>query len=201
MTDLFEEKSKDWDGNDFVRQLSLGIGRCILDNIPMHDTMEVMDFGAGTGLITGQVAPHVSKITAVDISPAMLEKLADKTELMDKVDICCHDIMDMPLDARFDLIMSAMALHHVEDTATLFQRFAEHLKPGGLLALADLDKEDGTFHPEEAEGVFHQGFERQALAELLTQAGFKQIQFITAHTAVKEDKAYPIFLLTATLDS
>jgi len=40
-----------------------------------------MDFGAGTGLITSQVAPLVKKIVAVDISETMLNKLFTKPEL------------------------------------------------------------------------------------------------------------------------
>jgi len=53
-----------------------------------------------------------------------------------------------------------MALHHIESTQALVQVFSDHLKPGGMVALADLDKEDGSFHPEGSEGIFHRGFER-----------------------------------------
>ncbi|NIV32583.1 MAG: methyltransferase domain-containing protein, partial [Anaerolineae bacterium] len=67
------------------------------------------------------------------------------------------------LERQFDLIVSAMALHHVEDTERLLQRFHQHLSPGGGIALADLDQEDGSFHPPEVEGVFHDGFDRTAL--------------------------------------
>lgn len=198
MTDLFEKKAQDWDVSDMVKALSRGIGSAIRDNVVLDESMHVMDFGAGTGLITQQVADKVGRVTAVDVSEAMLEKLAAKDELKDKVKICCQNIIKQPIGTEFDLIVSAMAMHHVEDTDKMVQRFAEHLKRGAKVALADLDEEDGTFHPEDAEGVYHAGFDRKAFKEMLEKHGFRDIQFVTALTVQKEEKNYPIFLAIAT---
>lgn len=198
MSDLFNEKAKDWDKNDLPRQLSAAIGSSILENISFHEQMDVLDFGAGTGLISAHVAPLVNKIIALDISAAMLEQLVAKPELHGRVKAVCQNIIDKPLAAKFDLIMSAMAMHHVADTDKLIQRFAEHLKPGARVALADLDKEDGSFHPEDAKGVFHSGFDRDEFQRLLAKHGFEDIHFVTAHTVDKEEKRYPIFLAIAT---
>ena len=85
MTDLFNETAKDWDANEMRTILSSAIGSSILEHVSLHDQMRVMDFGAGTGLITSQVAPLVKKIVAVDISEAMLKKLVPKPELQGKV--------------------------------------------------------------------------------------------------------------------
>jgi 2-polyprenyl-3-methyl-5-hydroxy-6-metoxy-1,4-benzoquinol methylase len=197
MTDLFQEKAQDWDVNDMVKGLSLGIGSAILDNVTLNESMHVMDFGAGTGLITTHLASKVGKVTAVDVSEAMLEKLAAKDELKGKVEIVCQNIIEQPIGTEFDLIVSAMAMHHVEDTDKMIERFAEHLKPGAWVALADLDKEDGSFHPEDVEGVYHAGFDRDAFMQKLETHGFKDIRFVTAHTATKEGRNYPIFLALA----
>ena len=197
MSDLFSEKAKDWDVNEMVLQLSNATSSAILENIDFNDQMSVMDFGAGTGLITSQVVPFVSSITAVDVSQAMLEKLGEKLGSNSKVQTVCQDITEQPLAQKFDVIMSAMAMHHVEDTNLLIQRFAEHLDSGAKIALADLDEEDGTFHPADIEGVFHDGFNRDNLKNILEQNGFGNIQFVTAHTVDKEDKNYPVFLVTA----
>ena len=94
--------------------------------------------------------------------------------------------------------MSALAMHHVKDISKRIQRFSEHLSHGALIALADLDNEDGSFHPKDTEGVFHFGFERNPLQIILEKHGFREIKFITAHTINKEGKKYPIFLVTAT---
>ncbi len=198
MTDMFTEKAKDWDVNEMVRALSSAVGSAILENVELNDRMHVMDFGAGTGLITSRVCPLVKRITAVDTSEAMLKKLTAKEEFNGKVDALCRDIADQPIDTRFDLIMSAMAMHHVEDTNNIVRRFAEHLKPAAKVALADLDKEDGSFHPEGAEGVFHAGFDRHEFQAILEEHGFKDIHFVTAHTIEKENGSYPVFLAIAT---
>tara|TARA_B110000967_G_scaffold45789_1_gene46124 strand:- start:2 stop:139 length:138 start_codon:yes stop_codon:yes gene_type:complete len=41
--------------------LSSDIGSVILEHVSLHDQMWVMDFVAGTGLITSQVAPLVER--------------------------------------------------------------------------------------------------------------------------------------------
>lgn len=198
MSDHFNEKAKIWDADEMVKKLSSAIGASILENTSLNPQMNVMDFGAGTGLISSQVAPLVNKIVAVDISEAMLDKLIAKPELQGKVEAVCKNILEQPLAAKFDLVMSAMAMHHVEDSNKLIQTFADHLKTGAKLALADLDKEDGSFHPADVEGVFHSGFESYEFKILLKAHGFENIHFFTAHTVVKEDKEYPIFLVIAT---
>ena len=198
MSEYFDEKAAGWDADDRRRQLSSAIGSSILAHVPLHDRMDVLDFGAGTGLISAHVAPRVHKIVAVDTSAAMLAELTAKPELRGKVEAVCADITAKPLSARFDLVISAMAMHHVSDTGALIQSFADHLKPGGRVALADLDTEDGSFHPDDAAGVFHHGFDRGALHEMLEARGFADIHFVTAHTVVKDQKRYPVFLVTAT---
>ncbi len=198
MTDLFNEKAKDWDADEMRKMLSSAVGSSILEHVPLHDQMYVMDFGAGTGLISSQVVPFVKRIVAVDISRAMLNELISKPELQGKVEMVCQDITDRPIDGKFDLIMSAMAMHHVKDTSKLIQTFADHLKPGALIALADLDKEDGDFHAKDTEGVFHLGFKRNELQLILEKHGFGKIHFVTTHTINREEKEFPIFLVTAT---
>ena len=104
MTDLFKEKSTDWDANEMRKKMSQAIGAAILDNVPLNDQMTVIDFGAGTGLISSQVAPFVKKITAVDVSESMLEKLMSKPDLQGKVEILCQDITAHPIGVEYDLI-------------------------------------------------------------------------------------------------
>ena len=198
MTDLFEDKARDWDTRPVPAQISAGVGAALLARVPLRPDLRVMDFGAGTGLVCAQLAPHVQMIYAVDISAAMLAQLAAKPELRGKVEVCCQDIQDKPLGHPVELIVSAMALHHVEHTGRLLQAFAAHLPPGGRLALADLDREDGSFHPPGAEGVFHHGFDREELRALLADAGFRDVEFSTAVQVDKGERRYDVFLVTAT---
>lgn len=198
MADLFNEKAEDWDSMPIPTQLSKTIGPAIIEHINITQEMSVLDFGAGTGLLTAHIAPLVHDIAAVDISQSMLDKLVAKPEFHGKVKACCQNILDNPLDKTFDLIITAMAMHHVENTAMMLETFAKHLKSGGRIALADLDAEDGSFHPQNTEGVYHLGFDRDEFQQMLEDVGFTDINFSTAYTVHKEDKSYPIFLVTGT---
>lgn len=198
MNDLFQDKAGDWDTRPFPLQISEGVFRALEARVTLTPALRVLDFGAGTGLLISKVAPFVGRLLAVDVSAAMLEKLASKPELAGKVTVFCQDILERPLPERADLVVSAMAMHHVENTRALAVALFNHLEPGGRIALADLDREDGTFHPPDAEGVFHHGFERSHLGALLADAGFIDVAFETAVVVHKEQRSYPVFLVTGT---
>lgn len=198
MADLFEDKAADWDQRPVPQQISEGVFNALKAAVELGPQMTVLDFGAGTGLISGKLAPHVKHILAVDISQAMLEQLAKKPELEGMVEIFCQNILEEPLEREVDLVVSAMAMHHVEDTYGLLKAISGHLVAGGRVAIADLDKEDGDFHPAGVEGVYHSGFEREPLKALFEDAGFENVGFVTAGQVNREGKDYPIFLVTAT---
>src|SRR5690606_12222852 len=103
------------------------------------------------------------------------------------------------------LIYSSMTLHHVEDVQGLLKTLAHHLRPGGRVALADLDAEDGGFH-REATGIAHHGFARDTFARWLRDAGFDNVHLSTAFSARRESddgsmREYPIFLAVASKPS
>jgi ubiquinone/menaquinone biosynthesis C-methylase UbiE len=93
-----------------------------------------------------------------------------------------------------------MTLHHLHDTQAALKKFHAILKPRGYLIVADLDKEDGSFHTDGTTDV-HTGFARRELYQQVEDAGFEDIAFLTAYTIRKqvdgEEKAFPIFLMTA----
>jgi predicted TPR repeat methyltransferase len=198
MSDPFRDKAADWDQRPVPVQISEGVSRHLLGAIRFEPGMAVMDFGAGTGLLASRIAPHAERLLAIDVSEAMLEQLAKKPELAGKVTSHCRDILSAPLDEKVDLVVSAMAMHHIEDTEALFAAFHAHLVPGGRVALADLDTEPGTFHPPGTEGVFHAGFDRDRLRALLEEAGFVDVAFVTACEVDRDERRYSIFLVTAT---
>ncbi|MEN0061000.1 MAG: methyltransferase domain-containing protein [Myxococcota bacterium] len=195
--DLFEERAADWDQQPLQVQISTQVIGAIRRTVPLGPELTAMDFGAGTGLIGSGIANEVATLHAVDVSEAMLAQLATKAELRGKVQAHCQDILSEPLEVRVDLVVSAMAMHHVRDTRALMKSLFDHLVPGGRIALSDLDAEDGSFHPAGMEGVYHAGFDRAALGELATEAGFIHVEFTDAGALDKNNRTYPIFLMTA----
>ena len=200
--DLFAHKAQEYEANGQRVATVQGIGRSLLSAIALHGDMHLMDFGSGTGLLLEQLAPVVGKVTAVDVSAAMNQELERKRHRLPcELEILPLDLTAQPLHTcldgvRFDGIVSSMTLHHVADISALLARFYTLLPPGGFIALADLDAEDGRFHPDMS-GVYHAGFAREQIRALAEQAGFSQVEICTASVAQKPWGDYPIFLLTA----
>lgn len=194
--DLFEDKSKSWDMNAKRVQNAKGIADLIVKNIYLSKTMEIMDFGAGTGLLSYFVSPFVQKIVAVDNSPSMLEAFEKKSsEFASQTEIIQKDLSTQTLDRKFDGIISSMTLHHIEDIKALFQKFYDMLDTNGFIAIADLDSEDGSFHSDNT-GVYHYGFKRDALEQIAKEIGFKNIHFELANHISKPQQDFSVFLMT-----
>ncbi len=199
--DLFANKSKVWDKGSKRVKNAKAIADTILKNIKLDKQMQLLDFGAGTGLLSYHLAPHVAKIVALDNSPSMLEKFREKApEFACETEIVLSDIADYRCTGCYDGIVSSMTMHHVEDIPTLFRQMHALLKPNGFIALADLDSEDGSFHSDNT-GVYHFGFDREKLSEVAKTAGFEKIAFETASTIAKEDRSYSVFLMTAVVSN
>ena len=102
---------------------------------------------------------------------------------------------DPPPGDAFNLAVSFLVLHHIKDTAAALAAVRRLLRPGGRIALSDLDTEDGTFHSPDAEGIHHQGFDRTAIAELAREAGFVDVETRSSIDIEDEGRRYPAFLL------
>lgn len=110
----------------------------------------MLDLGAGTGETSRrylQTHPRV-RVVAVDASEAMLRVAADV--LGSQADLRRGRLED-PLPAGpFDLIVSALAVHHLEGQAkaNLFVRIAERLAPGGCFVMGDVIRPEAPVaHP------------------------------------------------------
>ncbi len=201
-TELFDEAAADWDKPLRV-ELAKGVARSITNRIAPTRTMTAMEFGCGTGLVTALLAPHLQSVLATDISTGMLKELDKKIKILqiDNITTKSVDLTREPLSGqRFQLIFSSMTLHHVEDIDKLMRTLHDHLTPGGRIALADLAREDGTFHSDST-GVAHLGFSTSELLTFAEAAGFIELTVETAHVIHKEgndgkEHDYPVLLLS-----
>ena len=199
MSNSFDTRANTWDEDPRRLQLAANIFSALEKQVSLQTHFTALDYGCGTGLLTLALAPHVRHIVAIDSSKGMLDVLTRKIQTIDirNVEPLLADFSKDPLPHRFfDLVASAMTLHHVPDIPAILRQFFSLLSPGGHLALADLDTEDGTFHGPNAT-IPHFGFDRDTLAHQLAAAGFEEIQFSTATRVEKNSRAYSIFLLTA----
>lgn len=195
--DYFSHKAEIYDKDrDRVSNVD-SIANTLLKAVALNPAMHLMDFGSGTGLLLERIAPHVNKITGVDVSVSMHEQLENKRDAIKcELDLLNIDLETTDLDRKFDGIISSMTMHHVRDIDSMFHKFYAALNDDGFIAISDLDEEDGSFHTEDT-GVHHFGFCRDAIAEVAENALFRDISVIDASVMQKPHGDYPVFLLVA----
>jgi len=117
-----------------------------VDLIPFdtEDIFTVLDLGAGTGLLTAlilNVFPNASSMV-LDISEKMLEKAKERFKGNDHVHFCAMDYARSLPTGEFDLIVSAMSIHHLYDSdkRLLYKKIYNALLPGGMFIHAELVK-------------------------------------------------------------
>jgi ubiquinone/menaquinone biosynthesis C-methylase UbiE len=195
----FDERAREWDTPDRIERAA-EVARAIREAVPMSRDMRAIEIGAGTGLLGLAFAGDLASLLLTDPSTGMLEVATEKIRRggLTTVSATPYDLLADPApDGPFDLLLSLLVLHHVDDTAAAFRVMFGLLAPGGRAALADLDSEDGTFHDADAEGIHHLGFDRDRVAALARAAGFVDLEFSTADEIEKDGRTYPVFLLTA----
>jgi len=192
-TSRFDNAAASWDAETRRVHMAQDVQAALLESVDLNPTMDVLDFGCGTGLFSLDLRPRVRSLTGADTSQPMLEQFAQKGG----AGIQTRHLKGLGLGGPYDLILSSMALHHIQDLAPVFQAFHRALSPGGHIALADLDAEDGSFHGPAAD-VFHLGFERRTFMEALAQAGFHELSERTAARVDKNGHSFTLFLVTGT---
>ena len=193
----FDEKARDWDTQE-RRERAEAVADAIRASVPLTPTTRTIDIGAGTGLLGLALADDIGDLVLAEPSEGMREVIGEKLAASGRDDVTAipFDLTaEPPPGEPFDLAISLLVLHHVADTATALAAIRALLAPGGRIALADLDTEDGTFHDPDAEGIHHHGFDRAQLGELARDAGFVDVEFRTAVDIVEEDRHFPVFLL------
>lgn len=197
----FDERARDWDTPDRIERAG-EVAAAIRAAVPLSPTTRLIDVGAGTGLLGLALADDVGEVVLSDPSTGMIEVANEKLAAagLRSVRAIVHDLLSAdPLDAEpFDVAVSLLVLHHIEDTRAALGAIRDVLVPGGRIALADLDTEDGSFHTPEAEGIHHRGFDRDQLSTLARAVGFVEVAMRTATITDRrpDGSGFPIFLLT-----
>ena len=198
----FDKEAAQWDANPGRVKLANDVADTVIGETRPAKDQDVLDFGCGTGLVTLRLQPLVRSITGMDSSRGMLGVLQDKVKRGGFSNVRTR-FLDLEkggtVEGSFHLIVSSMTLHHVPDPAALISQLSATLLPGGVIAVSDLDTEDGSFHGDNT-GVMHLGFARELVKDLFRQAGLREVRDVTAAVVVKEiegkgRREFPVFLV------
>lgn len=196
-TDRFDEKAATWDADPAKVERASEVARRIAATVPLDRSMRMLEYGAGTGLVTQALRDAVGPVTLADTSAGMRDVMASKIEagVLADARIWALDLAtEPPPDERFDLIVTVMVLHHIPTLDVVLAGFARLLEPGGHLCIVDLEKEDGSFHGVDFDG--HHGFERAGLTSDLGATGFTGVTITDCSHMVRDGVRYPLFLAT-----
>lgn len=204
MSEDFQKKLMMWDKDPSRLNMTHKIAQAMLNRTSPRGNEVLLDYGTGTGLIALEFRNSVKKIVAVDSSKDTLTFLqkklnADSITTIEPLEWSIgSDPSQLP---KFDIIIVSLTLHHVTDTRQAAEVFYSILNPGGTIAVADLDPDNGESHGPEM--TVQNGFVRENMREIFKKAGFTNIEFENVATLTKvssktgEIKDFPIFLMIA----
>ncbi len=137
---------------------------------------KVLDVGCGAGIPVAQHLAGMFNLTGIDISSNMIA-LAKKN--VPTAEFIIANVMETEFPAgRFDAIVSFYAIFHIprQEHQALFRRFAQWLRPGGLVLFTVARYDDGPGYTEDdffGGTMYWSNFGPSTYKKFLTETGFQ----------------------------
>jgi ArsR family transcriptional regulator len=159
-------------------------------------SLTIGDLGCGTGQVSELVAPHVSKVVAVDGSTDMVQAAKKRLKGLHQVEVRRGDMEALPIDdGMLDVAIVALVLHHVPEPARALAEVNRVLKRGGRVMIADMLPHDRVEYQQNMGHVWL-GFSEKTITKYLEGAGFEKAS-ITTLPADEAAKGPSLFVASA----
>lgn len=159
--------------------------------------MKVLELGCGTGYYTKELEKTGANITAIDISPDLLNA-ARSSIISDNVTFQIDNAYDMSFeDGVFDTVVGISVLHHL-DMERALKEIYRVLKPGGTIRFSEpnmlnpqiaIQKNIPYIKERMGDSPDETAFFRWEINKLLLRFGFKDVSVIPfdfLHPAIPE---------------
>lgn len=191
--DHFNKVANEWDSAEKI-SLMKELATKVKNSVELEFDLEILDFGCGTGLFGLEFVDHAKRLVGMDSSQAMLDVFDLKTASISTINSVCVDLQESEFKDQFDLIISSMAFHHLKDPLNVLEKLVKLLKDKGQILIVDLDKEDGSFHPDnQGMGVKHYGFSKDELQMWQDKLNLK-FEWKIINKILKNEREYNQFL-------
>jgi SAM-dependent methyltransferase len=142
----------------------------LLDRVGVESGWSCLDAGCGGGDVTLELARRAApdgRVLGVDIDESKLDLARGEADAegLGNVAYEARDLSAGTASERFDLVYARFLLTHLPDAVDAVRRLAAAARPGGLVALEDVDFEASfCYPPNAAYDVFVDIYTRTAFA-------------------------------------
>jgi ubiquinone/menaquinone biosynthesis C-methylase UbiE len=162
-----------------------------LDAITPLPTDHVLDVACGVGRLTLMLAKLTHHVTGIDLTAAMIEQARGLQVQQGVANVDWHigDVLPLPFpDARFSLVVSQAAFHHLSDPVAVLSEMVRVCSPDGRIAINDLspasDKAEAFNRVEKLRDPSHvRALTSAELRALGQQSGLIEVAVSSYHTA------------------
>lgn len=124
---------------------------------------DVLEIACGTGPGLGVLGRRARSLVAGDISEPILARA--RSHYGSRVDLRVMDAQSLPFsDASLDVVIIFEALYYVPDAERFVRECRRVLRPGGVLLIANANKDLSDFNPSPHSHVYHGVVELRDLA-------------------------------------
>lgn len=110
----------------------------IMDTFAPHVTGHVVEYGAGTGTVSAQLAARATRLTLVEPSRNFTGVLSRRFKALPQVEVIdapLEDHVGTVADDTIDTIILVNVLEHIEDDRNAAHHLVRALRPGGKLLI------------------------------------------------------------------
>lgn len=147
--DTWNARAAGWDAqtetHTYAEQAFATLEALLSTELPAGLRPRVLDFGAGTGLLTAKLVPLSEEVVAIDIAEQMIKVLQERIEQEEWTNVqpVCGDLLDEEVrtqavfQAPFDLIVASSVCSFLPDYPAFLHVVSKLLSPQGIFVQWD----------------------------------------------------------------